>query len=494
MDQPSPGLGIYDGRNIRNSIHLCSQWARLAVVLIQLYEGTNHAPLPKDKHLGILSQVESPCGQIGQLEVCQLLSARLQVVYPVGLNGGNQSVTMDLPGPLHGGSSITTNKHLYMRIDIPSPTPEEQDSVDPPLDRGHTTQTIAMPKMPWKSSVTLMAEVGKLLTRGMTEDYDHEPEHSATEKELVTKADISPPPKMEVSALPLDTSSQASIPGTEASIESNPVHNSPTAVADSSHSDSPAMDLPEFQADANLAINNMLTVRRSLELERQQVIWDYEVLLHKQETKTAAANERAKIACLRKGLQARVKCTKAVMRVKYNNQVAVQEARATQCNELEEAETAYSEALCKNAAMQSLHFMTLCMEHAKHMSELEDQALEVEVKSQQDFLSTHSAVLCHAPLSLKVDLHSSYNILLGNSSSLLQSFPSVMVSQVQGQPPATPSPKSEPTQSQWPKRQNPSPDLPRDTFLDEDSPKGSQEDLPCSKTEKTSNLVLFPQA
>ena len=48
-------------------------------VLTQLYKGTNHAPLPKDKHLGVLPQgkAESPCGQISQLEVCQLLSARL---------------------------------------------------------------------------------------------------------------------------------------------------------------------------------------------------------------------------------------------------------------------------------------------------------------------------------------------------------------------------------------------------------------------------------
>ena len=35
-------------------------------ILTQLYEGTNHVPLPKDKHLGILPQekAESPCGQI----------------------------------------------------------------------------------------------------------------------------------------------------------------------------------------------------------------------------------------------------------------------------------------------------------------------------------------------------------------------------------------------------------------------------------------------
>ena len=401
-------------------------------ILIQLYEGTNHVPLPKDKHLGILSQAESSCGWIGQLEVCQLLSTGLQVIYPVGLNGCDQSVTMDLPGPLHGGSSATTDEHPYMRIDIPSPTPEEQDSADPPLDGGHATQTIAMPKTPWKPRVTLMAEVGKLLTQGMTEDYDHEPEHSTTEKELATKADISPPPKTEVSALPLDTSSQTSVPGTEASIESNPVHDSPTAVADSSCSDSPAMDLLELQANTYLAINNMLTRRRSSELERQWVIWDYEASLHQQEAETAAANERAKIAHSRKGLQARVKFTKVVMRAKYNYQVAVQEARATQCNELEEAETAYSEALRENAAAQSLHFATLHTEHVKHMSKLEEQALEVEVKSWQDFLSAHSAVLRHAPPSLKADLHSSYNILLGNSSSLLQSVPSVRVSQAQG--------------------------------------------------------------
>ena len=70
------------------------------------------------------------------------------------------------------------------------------------------------------------------------------------EKELATEADISPPLKMEVPALPLDTSSQASVPETEVSIEINPIHDSPTAVANSSHSDSPAMDLPELQANA----------------------------------------------------------------------------------------------------------------------------------------------------------------------------------------------------------------------------------------------------
>ena len=48
-------------------------------IFAQLYEGSNHTPLPKDKHLGVLplgKVEESPYGQISQLKVHQLLSAR----------------------------------------------------------------------------------------------------------------------------------------------------------------------------------------------------------------------------------------------------------------------------------------------------------------------------------------------------------------------------------------------------------------------------------
>ena len=178
----------------------------------QLYEGTNHAPLPKDKHLGILPQgkAEGPCGWISQLEVCQLLSTRLQVVYPSGLNGSDQSVIVDLPRSLHNGSSVTTDEHPYIKIDIPSPMPEEQDCANPPLGGGHATLAVATTKTSWKPRITLTAEVGNLLNRGMTEDYDRELECSAMVKEPPTKAGTSPPPKMEEAAPPLDTSSQVS--------------------------------------------------------------------------------------------------------------------------------------------------------------------------------------------------------------------------------------------------------------------------------------------
>ena len=101
------------------------------------------------------------------------------------------------------------------------------------------------------------------------------------------------------------------------------------------------------------------------------------------------------------------------MKAKYDYMVAVQEARAIRCSKLKESEAAYSEALSENLAAKSLQCTTLCREHVEHMCTLEGWALEAENKSCQDFLSTHQAVLHHAPQSLKENLHSSYHILLG---------------------------------------------------------------------------------
>ena len=84
------------------------------------------------------------------------------------------------------------------------------------------------------------------------------------------------------------------------------------------------------------------------------------------------ANERAKIIHSRKDLDAKVGCTKAVMKAKYDYRMAVQEDRTIRCSQLQESEAAYSEALGENAAMRSTWCTTLCREYVKHMHELEE--------------------------------------------------------------------------------------------------------------------------
>ena len=97
----------------------------------------------------------------------------------------------------------------------------------------------------------------------MVDDYNCEPEHSAMGEEAAAGTDIPPSPKVEVSAPPMDTSSQASVEEMETSLEGNPINIYPSTATSSNHSDSPMIDLMELQADANLAANYMLSIKRS---------------------------------------------------------------------------------------------------------------------------------------------------------------------------------------------------------------------------------------
>ena len=153
------------------------------------------------------------------------------------------------------------------------------------------------------------------------------------------------------------------------------------------------MDLPELQANANMAVNQMLLIKRSSDFDQQWAIWDFKALLKQREAKEAATNERAWIVYSRSDLSTKVKCATVVMKAKYDDWVAVQEAKATRCSELEESEATYSEAICKNAAAKSLKCAADFSDHARLMHELERWALDAENKSCQDFLLAHQTSL-----------------------------------------------------------------------------------------------------
>ena len=68
-----------------------------------------------------------PCGQISQLEVCQLLITGPQVIYPLGLNGCNEPIITTLLEPLASGVSLTAGEPVYLEINIPPSPVEEPD-------------------------------------------------------------------------------------------------------------------------------------------------------------------------------------------------------------------------------------------------------------------------------------------------------------------------------------------------------------------------------
>ena len=244
-----------------------SDWA---YILIQLYEGANHMPLPENKQLVVLckEQTENPSGQVSQLKFYQLLSAGQLVVFPMELNGGDQAVTINLSGPLHTGTSVTNNEHPCIEVNIPLPAMEEGGCTMLPQGKQHNALTVTIPKTSWKPRITLTEEIHELAARCMTNNYDWESEHSIA-VDHTTQVEASLPQGMENPVLPLDTSSQTSVEGTEASIESNPAEATLVASAHGSWSDRQVQDL---QLEVHLAINSIFTAKRTSELKRQGAI------------------------------------------------------------------------------------------------------------------------------------------------------------------------------------------------------------------------------
>ena len=146
----------------------------------------------------------------------------------------------------------------------------------------------------------------------------------------------------------------------------------------SSCSESPMADLIELQGNANLAADHMLSIKRSTDLQRQQIRWELGLHLCQNKAKEAAANEKAKVLHLHGVLDAKVDCAKAVLEAKYSYRVAIQEAKMIWGNHLQELEVAYSKALGENAAVRSSKSATLHREHVKLMHKLEERAIREE--------------------------------------------------------------------------------------------------------------------
>ena len=121
---------------------------------------------------------ETSCGQVSQLEVCQLLSASPQVIYPVGLNGHNEPIITTLPELLSSSISIIASKHLYVGINIPSLPMEESDIKAPPIGEASPIAVPHPPESPPKFKGSMTAEVNDLLSQAMAEVSSIESKHS----------------------------------------------------------------------------------------------------------------------------------------------------------------------------------------------------------------------------------------------------------------------------------------------------------------------------
>ena len=259
----------------------------------------------------------------------------------------------------------------------------------------------------------------------MADASSHESEQSPVGMITTMGAVASPPWKSEASPPPIDTSSEASMEETEASLEDLPANISPTTAAYSSRSASPPVDLAELQT--NTAQQILLHLKRSTDLQGQRIIWELGVLLHQSEVEEAALVADAKAVHSWEVLDTKVGCSISVLEAKCNYCVAVKEAKMIRGNLLQKSGAAYSKAVSEAMALRSFLSVALHREHMRLMQELEEQALGEESKSHHNFLSACQATLSHTLQHFRENLATSYHILLGQ---LPLSLPSVLTTRV----------------------------------------------------------------
>ena len=176
---------------------------------------------------------------------------------------------------------------------------EEPDTKAPPIGKASTILVTSPCKSPLKLEGSMSVEVNDLLLQVVMEASSCESEHSPPGKITTVVVIMSPPWKLEVSLQPIDTSSQARVKEAEASLEDIPANISPIAIVYSSRSVSPPVDLSELQANANRAIDNMLHLKRSIDVKRQTAIWKVGVMLHQNESQEPTSIATAKAICYR---------------------------------------------------------------------------------------------------------------------------------------------------------------------------------------------------
>ena len=90
MGEPLPGKGPTVEEVVKQLTTLVSSGPVWPYALVLLNGDICHVPLPREGHLSVPTEggtSSATCRRVSQLEVHQLLSLGLQVIYPVGLNG-----------------------------------------------------------------------------------------------------------------------------------------------------------------------------------------------------------------------------------------------------------------------------------------------------------------------------------------------------------------------------------------------------------------------
>ena len=142
------------------------------------------------------------------------------------------------------------------------------------------------------------------------------------------------------------------------------------------------------------------------------------MMLYQNESQVAATVKEARTICSQMALDIWTACSQSILEARTGYLVVDKEAKTTRSHLLQEAETTCSKVICEVEAWKISQATKLHKKHGKYMQDLEEQAIEEESKSCNDFLTACQVILYSSPPLLKSALATLHHLLLGQTPPL----------------------------------------------------------------------------
>ena len=136
----------------------------------------------------------------------------------------------------------------------------------------------------------------------------------------------------------------------EASLEDIPTNIYPITAISGSNSTSTLMDLAELWTNANKALDDLLSIKGSIDARRWRAVWDLGMMLCQNESQAAAKVKEARIIHSQMALDIQTACSKLILEARTSYLVVVKEAKTTRSHLLQEAMATCSKFICEAKA------------------------------------------------------------------------------------------------------------------------------------------------
>ena len=119
----------------------------------------------------------------------------------------------------------------------------------------------------------------------------------------------------------------------------------------------------EIQANANKALNDLLTTKASIDTQRQRAVWELGIILHQNESQAATPIKEAKTICSQVTLNAWTTCSQLILEAKTTCSMAVKKAKTTRGCMVQEAKATCSKAISEVEAWRVSQAASFQREH-----------------------------------------------------------------------------------------------------------------------------------